>query len=130
MYTLYDFITHVKGVEYVIAILFIAGFVLYLEALKPMPFRTLVNAARETRDYMKSMGCANMIRTVGKIVAAPFIGLAYIVALPFVFASALVSVLASKASLAAARGVSFGWRPMEAYLAGKKKNRNKNSGTS
>jgi len=66
---------------------------------------------------------------VAALVFGPFIGLAYFVSLPFI-AIATIVVLIGKTML---RGmlsltrnlVSFGWRPSEAYLAGKKKTKKK-----
>ena len=121
MYTLFDFITHIKGIEYIIAILFIAAYVLYVEALKPAPFATLVRAARETRDQLRRMGRSKVIGNVGKIVAMPLIGLAYLIALPFAFVFAVGSVLAAKISPNLGSGMMFGWRPSESYLSGKKR---------
>jgi hypothetical protein len=121
MYTLFDFITRIKGIEYIIAILFIAAYVLYVEALKPAPFATLLRAARETRDQLRKMGYSKVLGNVGKIVAMPLIGLAYLIALPFAFVFAVGSVLASKVWPNLGGGLIFGWRPTEAYLAGKKR---------
>src|SRR5574341_1640256 len=127
MHTLVDFTTHVKGVEYVISVLAIAGFILFIEILKPRPFRALRDAAREDIDYMKESGPRNVARTVGRLLAAPFIGLAYVIALPFVCAYAFAREVAGLAGEAVSRVVGlagesafFGWRPGEAYLGGKK----------
>jgi hypothetical protein len=121
MNSFYDFLTHVKGVEYIISVLFIAGYILYAEVLKPKPFKTMVDTGRDDMDFIRQTGYRNTMKTVGKIAAAPFIGLAYIVALPFAFAFALLSTAASAALSLAGKEAAFGWRPMEAYLTGKKK---------
>lgn len=121
MHTLYDFLTYVKGVEYLIAVAFIGLYLLYWEALKPKPFRTLARSGKEEMAHIREAGYGNTLRTVGKIAAAPFIGLAYIVMLPFSFAIALAMALGNTVSKLAGPSVSFGWRPVEAYLAGKKK---------
>lgn len=121
MHTLYDFLTHVKGIEYIISVLFIAGYILYAEVLKPKPFKTLVESGREDLEYIKKTGYRNALRTIGKIMAAPFIGLAYIVMLPFAFAFAVGATALNGVLGMAGKSVSFGWRPTEAYLAGKRK---------
>jgi hypothetical protein len=121
MHSLYDFITHVKGIEYIISILFIAGYILYAEILKPQPFKAMMETGRDDMEFIKKSGYRNTARTVGRIATAPFIGLAYVVALPFAFAFALVSTVVNSAFHAIGKEVSFGWRPTEAYLAGKKK---------
>jgi len=66
---------------------------------------------------------------IGTLVAAPFLGLIYVVGLPFI-AIATIVVLIGKKTLGGMLSltsnlVSFGWRPSEAYLAGKKKRERK-----
>ena len=123
MHTLYDFITHIKGVEYIVSLLFIAGFLFLWEILKPQPFRTLKRAVNEDTEHIRSTGYGNVMKTVGRVAAAPFIGLAYVVALPFTFIIALFAI-AGKGIVELAGGTaSFGWRPSEAFLAGRQKRR-------
>lgn len=128
MYTYVDFLTHIKGVEYILSLLAIAGFILFLEILKPAPFRTVARATRDDLEYMRETGSRATFRTILRICAAPFLGLAYVVMLPFVFAYALgmelLGVAADgleKALGLAGKTVFFGWRPMEAYFGGRKK---------
>lgn len=128
MHTLFDFITHVKGIEYLISVMSIAGFMLFWEALKPRPFSTVVKTAEEDLAYIKETGKGNMYKTMGRIVSAPFIGLAYIVSLPFIFAYAILSAATSGVLNLVGKEASFGWRPLEAYLAGRKKKEEKKKG--
>jgi len=144
MYTLFDFITQVKGAEYLIAVSAIGLFIVFWEVLKPRPFRSMVETAREDLSSIgQNGGYSGVFRTAGHVVAAPFIGLAYIVALPFVFLFALNLVLlegisraidvtavwmarmivANTYALARAMNVStsFSWRPQEAYFLGRKR---------
>ena len=60
-------------------------------------------------------------KTFGWMVAAPFIGLAFVIALPFAFLAVIGMSALHNIVSTAHRGMSFGWRPMEAYLAGGKK---------
>lgn len=120
MNTLYDFVTHVKGVEYIIGILSIAGFILFIEALKPAPFKTLKNAGKEDYEHIRKTGLGSVLRTMGKVAAAPFIGLAYVAALPFAFVFALAFAVISKVMGSLGVDATFGWRPLEAYLTGGK----------
>ena len=71
----------------------------------------------------------------GKGVAAllfgPFLGLAYFICLPFIAIGTIATLVGKNilgGMLSLTRNlVSFGWRPTEAYLAGKKKTKkNKN----
>ncbi len=130
MYTLVDFITHVKGVEYILSILAIGGFLIFWETLKPRPFRTVVTTGKDDLAHIQEAGgFSSVMKIVGKIVAAPFIGLAYIIMLPIGFFVALAAAVVNLASRAVAsiagKSVTFEWRPMEAYLAGRQKKKEK-----
>ena len=128
MHTLTDFTTHIKGVEYIISVLAITGFILFVEILKPKPFRTLKNSINEDREHIRKEGTQSILTSLKRLAAAPFIGLAYVVALPFVFTFAVARECAGKAAeaLDGAMGMAgFGWRPMEAYLGGKKDKKEK-----
>lgn len=127
MHTLVDFLTRVKGVEYILSVLTITGFILFLEVLKPAPFRSLRKLIGEDVAFLREEGFRSFMRTVGRAVAVPFIGLFYVIALPFLF----VYTLAVEVGGMAAEGIAtaldtvgasavFGWRPSEAYLAGRK----------
>jgi hypothetical protein len=90
MHTLFDFITHVKGIEYILSIMFIAGFLLFWEVLKTMPFHGMTNQARKALDYMRRSGKQH---TIAKFATAAFLVVTYIVSLPFVFAYAVLSAV-------------------------------------
>jgi hypothetical protein len=126
MHTMVDFVTHVKGIEYILSLTAIAGFLLFWEVLKPKPFRTLAHTGADDLAYIKETGgVKGMMKSVGKIAAAPFIGLAYIVMLPVGFfvalSAAMVNLAAKGVAAVAGKSVAFEWRPVEAYLAGRKK---------
>lgn len=127
MNTLFDFLTHIKGVEYVLAVSAIVLYMIYWETLKPKPFKTMMEKGRDDLGYIRETGFRSALRSLGKVIAAPFIGLAYIIALPFWFAYALVSALVNGMISLAGREAVFGWRPTEAYLSGKKKAKKKDS---
>lgn len=59
------------------------------------------------------------------LMAAPVLGLLFAVFLPFIGIAMTLSLAAKKlvgsAAGATAKSFSFGWRPVEAYLAGKKR---------
>jgi len=126
MYTLVDFITHVKGIEYILSLTAIGVFLLFWEALKPAPFRTVVETGKDDLNYIEQAGGpGHLLKSIGKIAAAPFIGLAYIVMLPVGFFAALavgaVNLAMKGAAGIAGKSMTFEWRPVEAYLAGRKK---------
>ena len=120
MYTLYDFMTHVKGIEYLLALMFIAGYILFSEVLKPKPFATVKSTGKDDLEYARTVGYRGIMKTIGKIAAAPFIGIAYVVMLPFAFVAALGTEVGGRVMSLAGRSTGFGWRPMESYLTGKK----------
>ncbi len=126
MFTMVDFVTQVKGIEYILSITAIAGFLIFWEILKPKPFKTVVETGKDDLGHIEQIGgMKGVMKSVGKIATAPFVGLAYIVMLPVGFFAALgvgVVNLAMKAAASmAGKSASFEWRPMEAYLSGKKK---------
>lgn len=130
MYTMVDFVTHVKGVEYILSLLAIAVFLVFWEILKPRPFRTVVTTGKDDLAHIhEAGGLRSLAKSVGRIAAAPFIGLAYIVMLPIgffvVLAAALVNLAMKGVASVAGKSVTFEWRPVEAYLAGRKKKKEK-----
>ena len=127
MHTLVDFLTRVKGVEYILSVLTITGFVLFLEMLKPAPFKSLRKLIGEDVAFLREEGFRSVLKTVGRFVAGPFIGLLYVLALPFLFVYYLAAELRGMAAERMATALDavgasavFGWRPSEAYLAGRK----------
>ncbi len=123
MYTLVDFITHIKGIEYIVSILAIGGFLLFWEILKPAPFSTLVNTGKEDMEHLQRSG--DLLKTMGKLVTAPFIGLVYLAMLPVGFCTALVAA-GTNSTVRVLSGIvgknwSLDWRPMEAYFSGRKR---------
>ena len=144
MYTLYDFITQVKGIEYLIAVSAVGLFILFWEVLKPRPFKSMIDTAKgDITQIGQSGGFTVVLRTAGHVAAAPFIGLAYVVSLPFVFVYALGHVLLEGTTRAIGAGAdwvaralvtstqavarivhvspAFSWRPQEAYFLGRKR---------
>ncbi len=130
MYTMVDFVTHVKGIEYILSLLAIAVFLVFWESLKARPFRTMVNTGRDDLTYIhEAGGLRSVAKSVGRIAAAPFIGMAYIVILPIgffvVLAAAVVNLAIKGLASVAGKSVTFEWRPVEAYLSGRKNKKEK-----
>lgn len=120
MNTMFDFVTQVKGVEYILSLALIAGYLVVWEVLKPKPFHTVKEASREDLAHMKQNGMSGILKQVARLISAPFVGLFYIVSLPFAMVSALAYAVYSGL---AGKGEAFSWRPAEAYLAGRKKSK-------
>lgn len=69
--------------------------------------------------------------SISALLWGPLLGLAYVIFLPFIAIATIITLVGRKA-VAGIMGVLrnvvlFGWRPSEAYLAGKKKKK-KSSG--
>jgi len=122
---MYDYITHIKGIEYILSLMFIAGYLLFAEVLKPKPFATVAQGRKDDMEFIRRTGYRHVLKTVGRIAAAPFIGAAYVVALPFAFFGAIASEVTGAMLASFGKTAAFGWRPLEAYLAGKKKEQKK-----
>lgn len=62
---------------------------------------------------------------IAALLLGPIIGLVYVISMPFIAIATIVTIIGKKALggiLSLLRSlVSFGWRPSEAYLSGKKK---------
>jgi hypothetical protein len=61
------------------------------------------------------------------LLAGPIIGLFYVISLPFIGIATIVTLTAGKVANGflslIGSSLSFGWRPKEAYLSGKKKSK-------
>lgn len=126
MHTLFDFVTHIKGIEYIASLTFIAVYLIFSEFLKAKPFHTLLEAGKDDIGHIKEEGTGEVFQSVKRVMAAPFIGLAYIAILPFAFLYALAAAAARGILGLTGREISFGWRPSEAYLSGKKGEKREN----
>jgi len=153
MYTLFDFVTQIKGIEYLIAVSAIGLYILFWEVLKPRPFKSMVDTAKgDIEQIGQRGGFAEVLRTAGHVAAAPFIGLAYVVSLPFVFVYAVGNVFLQAMAQAIGAGAdlvartlvlgahavarivhvspAFSWRPQEAYFLGRKRRQRTGKGPS
>ena len=65
---------------------------------------------------------------VWSAISAPFIGLAYVVVLPFMAIGTVLTLIIKRVATEVASLTSFGWRPVEAYLGGKKVSKKKKEG--
>ena len=71
----------------------------------------------------------NRGKGIASLLLGPIIGLAYVISMPFIAIATIAALIGKKTAigmLSLMRNlVSFGWRPSEAYLSGKKKKRKK-----
>ncbi len=67
----------------------------------------------------------NKAKRLLTLIVAPVTGLAYVIALPFIAVATVVTLVGERILHGlisiVVRGVSYGWRPTEAYLTGKKR---------
>lgn len=66
------------------------------------------------------MKAAEVLKSIGKMLVAPFMGLFYAALLPFAFFYAIWQAVLKGILGVVGANISFGWRPVEAYFAGKK----------
>lgn len=115
MHTLFDFVSSVNAVQYGLSLLFIVGFILFSEILKPRPFDGLVEAIVEDVKFIRHGG--KMRPLMKKVAMAPVYLLVYLTSLPLLFLQG-IAVLSGRGI---ASVTSAGWSPVRAYFAGRKK---------
>jgi len=100
------------------------------QTVKAGTYWNLANGNRvqmEQEDALPGDGKTRYIKApvAVMLMAAPAIGLVFAVFLPFIGIAMAISLVGKKLAegvvSAAAGSMSFGWRPIEAYLAGKKR---------
>ena len=124
MKTLFDFVSQTKGIEYLLAICFIAMYALLAEYMKKKPFAGLLSSIREDVHYIKAEGKADFGKLMKNAVKLPFVAGAYLLALPFYMVVGL-TLKAEQGLASVAGGGSMAWRPLESYLTGRKIKRRK-----
>jgi Zn-dependent protease len=112
MHTLFDYISNVYAIQYGLALLFIVGFIIFHELLKPRPFAGLVRASADDAAYIRHQGRGPALRLLKSIALGPFYALVYVAAIPVLFVHA-VAVLLSRVVIAS---TSVGWSPVQAYF--------------
>ena len=122
MNTLVDFVIHTKGIEYMIAIGFIALYALFVEFLKPAPFAGLMSSVKEDAEHIRENGKADMGKLMKNTLKLPFVAGAYLAALPAYFAVGVMLKTEEMLSRTVGGG-SMSWRPLEVYLTGRVKKR-------
>ena len=87
-------------------------------------------------DKIREKGVSDMTAAEGhreegsiwRLVAAPFMGLLYAIALPFIGIATVATLIIERVVRKVATLASFGWRPVEAYLGGKKISKKRKEG--
>jgi hypothetical protein len=117
MHTLFDFISNVNAVQYGIALLSIAGFVIFSEALKANPFKGLRETVAEDVRFIKAQDKGTRLQMVKNVAMAPFYFLSYLASVPVLFVQGMTEPIG--------RGIGAmttgGWSPVRAYFAGRRK---------
>ncbi len=115
--TMFDYLSASNGLQYLMALIFAAGFLVLWEVLmSPRPFRALASAVAEDLLHARRMGLVGFTRLAKRCVAAGALGALYLAALPVMFVQALG--MASMRGVAA--GASYGWSPVRAYFTGRR----------
>lgn len=126
MHTLFDFISNVTAVQYALALLFVLGFIIFYEILKPRPFEGLLKSAADDVRFIKTQEKKNVIRFIKNIALAPVYALFYLVAVPILFYLAAVPILFVHGMTVPigkmfAAVTSAEWSPVRAYFTGSRK---------
>ncbi len=123
MQTLFDYISTVNGIQYILMLAFIVGFILFLELLKPKPFAGLMKIAADDLVFVRKLSPEMRFRSIKRLCTAPIYGLLYIAAIPILFVHG-VAVIFSRV-IAALTWVS--WSPVRAYFRGARKTKRQES---
>lgn len=117
MNTLFDFVSNVNAVQYGLALLFVAGFIIFTEILKARPFAELRESAAEDIRFIKAQGKEKNIQLIKNIASAPLYLVTYLVVVPFLFVQGMAEPLG--------RGIgsltTASWSPVRAYFTGSRK---------
>jgi hypothetical protein len=62
-------------------------------------------------------------KSIAMLILGPILGLIYFVSLPLIAIGAVAVMVGDRMVKGMVRLVSFGWRPQESYLGGKKKSK-------
>jgi len=113
MHTLFDFVTKVNGMQYLLSILFIAGLIVLFEVMKPQPFKKLAASVAEDAQFIKSQGKENNVQLLKNLAMSPVYILFYLVSVPVLFVKGMAEPVGAV--------TSAGWSPVRAYFTGSKK---------
>ena len=113
MNTLFDFVSNVNAMQYGLALLFVAGFVVFTEILKARPFAQLKESAAEDIRFIRSQGREKNTQLLKNLVSAPLYLVTYIASVPFLFVKGMAEPLGSL--------TTAGWSPVRAYFTGSRK---------
>src|SRR5512139_3747411 len=117
MHTLFDFTSNVNLVQYGLSLLFIVGFVVFCEVLKPKPFGGLVKAAVEDIRFIRAQGTARFVPLLRNIALAPLYAVLYLLFVPVLFVQGVTEALGKSVGTV----TSAGWSPVRAYFTGRKR---------
>jgi hypothetical protein len=119
MHTLFDFVSNVNAVQYGLALLFVLGFIVFTEILKPKPFKELVQSAAEDVNFIKNQGREKNTQLIKNIASAPVYLVTYLAAVPVLFIQGMAEPLVRGiGSLTTAE-----WSPVRAYFTGRGKSK-------
>lgn len=119
MHTLFDFISRVNGMQYIIALCSVTGFAVFMELLSPKPFEGLVKAIAEDARHIRAGGTAKLFALGRNAAVAAGCAAMYFASLPVLFANGMVQNLGE--------GIGdlnpTGWNPVRAYFVKRGKSR-------
>ncbi len=117
MHTLYDFVSETNGIQYLLAVLSIVGFIIFIEIFKPKPFKGLSRMIDDDVVFVKEQGKSSNLQFIKNTLTGGAYAALYVAAIPLLFMHG-VAVLMSRLFTS----VSYiGWSPVRAYFTGRNK---------
>ena len=116
-HTLFDFITKVNSMQYLLVILFTGGFILLWEMLKPEPFKSFATSLAEDMRFLKQSGRLEGVKLIKSAFTAALLFGIYLVSIPVLFVAGLGGAVVRSGGAV----FSGEWSPVEAYFTGRKK---------
>jgi hypothetical protein len=117
MHTLFDYVSSVNKVQYGLALLFVFGFIIVTEILRPRPFKGLLKSVADDARSVKYQGKEKIVQLIKNTAMAPVFVLLYLAAVPVLFFRATAESLGKGIG----EVTSAGWSPVRAYFAGRGK---------
>ena len=113
MHTLFDFVTRVNGIQYLLALFFVLGVIVFFEIMKPRPFKGLAALAAEDAQFLKTLWKERDFQLLKNLAMAPVYLVIYLAAVPLLFLKGMAEPVGAM--------TSAGWSPVRAYFTGARK---------
>ena len=115
--TMFDYLSATNGLQFLMAIAFVAGFLVLWEVLmSKRPFKAIFSVLSEDMKFAREMGAGGFAKLGRQTAQAAALTGMYLAAIPFLFMQAMGAATFRGVST----GMEMGWSPVRAYFAGRK----------